>query len=439
MRKAFFLCLTILLLAVPSFAQNTDIEALSGLQFNFANPGARSLGMGGAFLGLADDASAAESNPAGLTVLTKPEISIEGRNFETSQTFNTTGTFPDLTTADFNSFSRAAEVAFGSVVIPLGNFALAAYYHQPLSYSNDINAIFTGGAPINFFLAANGSGPVSRAVCIQTPGCSEFNLNPFFTSVDIKMKTMGVAGAMKFGPLSIGLGARYQQLDETAFTFRTDPEDQTELLSVVAQRSEEEKDITFVGGFKYNFGETFSIGGSYKQGPEFDTELFVTDDELILRPFDTTTFHAPDVAGLGISLKPVQWLTVNADAVKVSYSNLVDNFVSVLTVRDEVIAGFDAEDATEYHVGAEVVLPLPSTFAVLVRGGWWNDPAHAVTYRGPLNSVDGVAETILFPGSQDETHYSVGVGLAWPRFQIDAAYDTSDNFKVGSISAVTRF
>src|SRR5439155_7323916 len=69
MRK-FFLFLAICALAtLPLAAQNTDIESLAGLQFNFGNPGARSLGMGGAFLGLADDASAAEANPAGLTIL----------------------------------------------------------------------------------------------------------------------------------------------------------------------------------------------------------------------------------------------------------------------------------------------------------------------------------------------------------------------------------
>ena len=65
-----FACLVALcLFALPAFAQNTDIESLAGLTFNFRNPGARSLGMGGAFLGLADDATAAETNPAGLTIL----------------------------------------------------------------------------------------------------------------------------------------------------------------------------------------------------------------------------------------------------------------------------------------------------------------------------------------------------------------------------------
>ena len=92
MRKLIIL---IALIAVPAIAQNTDIESLSGLQFNFGNPGARSLGMGGAFLGLADDASAAEANPAGLTILRKPEVSVEGRNYQEQQVFSTSGTCSD--------------------------------------------------------------------------------------------------------------------------------------------------------------------------------------------------------------------------------------------------------------------------------------------------------------------------------------------------------
>src|SRR5207247_4862817 len=65
------------LLSLSVQAQNTDIESLGGLLFNFSNPGARSLALGGAFIGLADDASGAETIPAGLTVLRKPEFSLE--------------------------------------------------------------------------------------------------------------------------------------------------------------------------------------------------------------------------------------------------------------------------------------------------------------------------------------------------------------------------
>jgi hypothetical protein len=43
----------------------SSVEANAGPQFNFVNPGARSLGMAGAFIGLADDSTAAYTNPAG--------------------------------------------------------------------------------------------------------------------------------------------------------------------------------------------------------------------------------------------------------------------------------------------------------------------------------------------------------------------------------------
>lgn len=40
-------------------------SSLSAIPFRFGPPGARSLGMGGAFVALADDATASEANPAG--------------------------------------------------------------------------------------------------------------------------------------------------------------------------------------------------------------------------------------------------------------------------------------------------------------------------------------------------------------------------------------
>src|SRR5262245_33791118 len=49
------------------------------LQFEFINPGAKSLALGGAFAGLADDATATFANPAGLTYLLGGELSMEVR------------------------------------------------------------------------------------------------------------------------------------------------------------------------------------------------------------------------------------------------------------------------------------------------------------------------------------------------------------------------
>lgn len=48
-------------------------------EFSFSNPGAGSMALGGAFAAIADDATAAFANPAGLVQLVEPEISLEGR------------------------------------------------------------------------------------------------------------------------------------------------------------------------------------------------------------------------------------------------------------------------------------------------------------------------------------------------------------------------
>ena len=59
-------------------------EAPPSLEFSFSNPGARSMALGGAFVALADDATAAFANPAGLVQLMRPEVSAELRHWSYS-------------------------------------------------------------------------------------------------------------------------------------------------------------------------------------------------------------------------------------------------------------------------------------------------------------------------------------------------------------------
>src|SRR5437867_3753470 len=58
----------------------TDEEVFRDFRFNLTNPGARSLGLGGAFIAVSDDATASLSNPAGLMLLARPEFFTEIRD-----------------------------------------------------------------------------------------------------------------------------------------------------------------------------------------------------------------------------------------------------------------------------------------------------------------------------------------------------------------------
>ncbi|MEA2239172.1 MAG: long-chain fatty acid transport protein [Thermoanaerobaculia bacterium] len=465
MRRFVFAAAVFTLIALPLAAQNTDIESLSGLQFNFGNPGARSLGMGGAFLGLADDASAAEANPAGLTILRKPEITIEGRNYQEQQVFTTSGTYPDLVRTGFSHYSQRVDATFASIVYPTKYLTFGAYYHEPLRNEGvgqvvPVTNPFTGQIKSdvpNFFLPVDNNGnatggPITSAACQalrqKNPfACLEYTVLPFLSSVKIQEKTFGLAVAYKIGKFSVGATARSQRFNETAFTFRVTPTGDFSSVSVQATSdirknndvAKDESDITFAGGFKWAPTDKFSIGGVYKQGAKFAAPTFAANENTNFEfvKAANTKFHIPDIYGLGISVRPIPVLTINADAVRVKYSNLVDDFVSINASIRAIDKAYKAADILELRLGGEYFFSTKIPFAL--RAGYWRDPAHSVTFQGPLNSAEAVGEAILFPRTKAQNHISFGAGLAWPRFQIDAAYDRTQLYKVGSISMVTRF
>ena len=93
-------------------------------------PGARSLAMGASFIGLADDATASESNPAGLTILTKPEVSAHFRYLVLRQR----GPQHRLGTG-FDTFNdKVGSPSFFSLVYPLKGAAVSVYYQRSADF-----------------------------------------------------------------------------------------------------------------------------------------------------------------------------------------------------------------------------------------------------------------------------------------------------------------
>jgi long-chain fatty acid transport protein len=432
------------MLAFGASAQNADIESLAGLTFNFGNPGARSLGMGGAFLGLADDASAAEANPAGLTILIRPEVSLEMRANKTVQTYTVDGLWPeDFLRQDFVSKSDTAEVSFASVIFPAGNWRLGAYYHRVINYEANINGIFGTNAfgqpdPYSIFFFVGPNGPVTQDQCLDLgAACDVFQLFPFLTSVDISLETWGGSVAYQMGRFSIGASVKKQEFEESAFTFRTDTFFQP--LAVTAQQSKDD-DITYSVGFKWAPSRKFSLGGVYKTGGSFDAPYLFgsfdqdlnVDAEVVAVP----QFNIPDQYGIGFSYSPIDALKINVDVVEITYSDLTNDFVSLF--NPDQAQHYVIDDVTEIRAGFEYFF-LNAKIPWAIRGGWYRDPDHSLRYDGPLLTGNQVGARILYPGGEDQDHYSMGLGFAFSKVQLDMAYSTSDKYKVGSISAIYKF
>jgi long-subunit fatty acid transport protein len=107
------------LLVSPVASAQTTIEP------PVVNPGARSLALGGAFVAVADDATAAYANPSGLVQLVRPEISLELRTWSDDRE----GVVSDL-----------SGIGFASFVLPRQRWALALYGQTLASVE------FTGGS-----------------------------------------------------------------------------------------------------------------------------------------------------------------------------------------------------------------------------------------------------------------------------------------------------
>jgi len=78
-------------LIIPSYIQGAAVEPPEIKFTSSLNPvgsGARALGMGGAFIAFADDATAASWNPAGLTHLLMPEMSVVGHYDDRTEGFS---------------------------------------------------------------------------------------------------------------------------------------------------------------------------------------------------------------------------------------------------------------------------------------------------------------------------------------------------------------
>jgi len=410
------------------------------------------MGLGGAFIAVADDATAALTNPAGLMLLTRPEFFTEVRDIVADDSTETQTIF----SADISASTSPSAVfspSFISFVYPFERFALGfsrvELNKSSNSTSNQFLLVFDPNNPSAFY-EFGGQGRI------------ETDLAAYNVTGAIKITDKLSFGAtVAMGVLNMKAGVANYFTDPG---FISDPnivQNPTFLLYQTAI-DDTDTDVTFNAGVHWQPFEKVSFGAVYRGGMEFEVDEAILNEQVLASPYIfgrtlssitgtplTTTFNTPETYGAGVAWRPIDRLTVSADWVHIHYSDLLDGFqqgVNVLTLFDvdpdssnDGDARFTIEDADEWHIGAEYVFSV-GTIPWAVRAGAFSDHNSRIYGDFGGNGFSFFSTSDTFPERDTEIHYTIGTGVVVKEtFQIDAAADISGIASEYVLSTIFRF
>ena len=450
MRARSGITIPLLLLAVTNVSALTDEEIFRNFRFNMINPGARSLALGGAFVSLADDATAAQANPAGLSFLLKPEYFAEYRWVDNGGTASVVRqslpTNVDAFVATQTNLEDYGSPSFLSAVFPVGKWTLGVSLQVVLQKRNaTLNAFaFTFPDQPGTFLA-NGSGFID----VQSVN---YNASAGYRLSD----RLSVGGSIAYSTLDVDSQVISTIMDTGGAVAGTPLlEPYLDLLTRINA-----SDYAFGGnvGVIYRYSDQYSFAAVYRRAPKFsvpealvpEADLngngTVEDTEKALDIFGVqdrlgdsfpNQFNLPDSYGVSAAWNPTPRFTFVQDFERVLYSQLVDGYVAGVNILTSPDAKFTVDDAWQYHAGAEYVLTGGKT-PIALRAGLWTESDN--TIRAVSTGTNSFSTPAAFPGSDPQVHGTAGVGFVWRhgQFKLDLAMDLSNAYNQYLFSFIVR-
>jgi len=411
------------------------------LQFDFINPGAKSLALGGAFVALADDATASFANPAGLTQRLRPEMSLEMRGTRTNSVFLQRGRLSgaiinegtDIIQGPVFGDSPGSHLGIGyfSIVYPIKKrkWVLAFYRHELARVNQTFlsEGVFQK-APEEFTSRRDSPQEGIRSAAIDGYGASAARtlwpgvrvgagLVLYTFSLDSVFRRFDIDGFLGPPKLNVEFGRSSQEGDDLA--------------------------VAPVFGFALKRGGA-NLGVVYRRGASFDFTTADGDD-----PVRTGKFRVPHTFAFGAYYEKGNWI-VTGELTWIGYSRLVEDFVTDQAIATGRASSFGIDDGTEIHGGVQYALlrrdedrKRTKGPPILFRAGTWYDPDHSVNFTA------GPASTTIFDRLFDERlaaalsrgkgqwHATGGVGLTLSsRFQLNAGLDAASRTFIASTSLV---
>jgi long-subunit fatty acid transport protein len=392
---------------------------------NPVGSGARAMGMGGAFIAIADDATAASWNPAGLIQLEKPELSIVGTYLSRKE--------------EFSSSSHAEIDNSGEVYDTNINYFSAAYpfhYYRNIVVSINYQRLYEFKRRFDYRLDSSSAG-------LDLLQNKRFKQNGY-------VGALGLAAAIEITP-RFSFGATLNIWTEDLFWRNGWKETYSERgvgtvggnpVTIDTHITDKYSDF---GGVNANFGllwnatQNLTLGAVIKT--PFDANIrheFSFNQTTVLGPpADATVtsqqnfkeeveLRLPLSYGLGLSWRFSDAFTMGIDVYRTEWSKyiLTDGQGSKFSPIDGRPKGEShIKDTTQIRIGGEYLFILPeNNIVVPVRAGFFYDPEPS---HGKVNDFYGV---------------SLGSGIAYKRFIFDVAYQLrwGNNIDTGDLIATSK-
>ncbi|TCK03331.1 OmpP1/FadL family transporter [Phorcysia thermohydrogeniphila] len=373
--KRFFPLLIAALMPLAAKAGNVDTFGI----------GAKATALGGAFSAYADDPFAVYYNPAGLTQIDSPTISIGGEllnptlkvhNFKATDGNGVKVEPYDISFKDTSDNLFVPHVGYATPLFKNVYFGIAAYIPYGLHIKWNSNTA-ENPAAYNGFESYYLRGVVTPTVAVRLS------------------EKLSVGFGISFGRSDAGTQRRIYAPTIPSLHNR-----------IIKGELSDDFNISFNVGILYKPYDNLSFGLTYRSRTQTDFEGTV-EVVGVDKVHATTEIDHPEQLQAGVMYRPNKRLTLTADVVWTNWS-IIDGYTvrfdrELLGEKEEVFPR-NWKDTRQVRIGIEYKL----SEIVTLRGGYFYDPSPI-----PDSTFD-----MLWPDADKKT-YSFGLGLNFGRLSVD--------------------
>ena len=391
---------------------------------NAVGSGARAMGMGGAFIAIADDATAASWNPAGLIQLERPELSIVGGYFDRREEFSS-DTHPEISNTgeaddiNINYFSLTYPFHFYKNMVVSLNYQRLYEFERNFDYRKNFSSLGVELVQDEHLTQEGYIGALGLAYAIEiTP---KFSLG---ATLNIWTDELLWQNEWKqtFSQHGVGMVGGAPVTIDTHIT----------------DQYSEFRGVNANFGLLWNMNQYLTLGAVIKTPFDADIrhEFRLKQTTAFGPPVSTTVpgeasvvedvdLRMPMSYGIGLAWRVSDVLSIGLDVYRTEWSEYIledsqGNKFSPIDGRPK--SDSDVEDTTQIRIGGEYLfIRQASHIVVPVRAGFFYDPEPS---HDEVRDFFGLA---------------IGSGIAYKRFIFDVAYQLrwSDDVDTGNLIATS--